>query len=287
MRKLWSMVLALALLASPALAASPVREAEVWESLPAPAALPAPDLEGRVAHDGARIWFAGYGTGAPVILLHGGTASSDLWGEQVPALVASHHRVLVIDSRGHGRSTRDARPLAYEQMEGDVIAVMDALSLDQAAVVGWSDGGIIGLIMAMKHPDRVSRVFAFGANMDLKAFNISGAFSQILAKVEARLAADYARLSETPKDYDAFSKSVFAMQSSQPNYTPADLAAIHGPRIAIVDGDHEEFISRAHTAYLARTIPGAELVILPGVSHFAPVQDPAGFNAAMLAFLDR
>lgn len=285
MKRLWVFAWAL-LLVTPAVARTEA-VASPWESLPAPAALPAPDLEGRVSHDGAQIWFATYGAGPPVILLHAGDASSDLWGDQAPALIADHHRVILIDSRGHGRSTRDARPLGYEQMEGDVIAVMDALSLDRAQVVGWSDGAIIGLIMAMKHPDRVSSVFAFGANMDLKAFNLSGLYAGILGKVEARLAADYARLSRTPGDYQAFSKAVFAMQSSQPNYSPKDLAAIRGPRIDIVDGDHEEFISRAHTDYLARTIPGARLVILSGVSHFAPVQDPAGFNAAMLGFLDQ
>jgi pimeloyl-ACP methyl ester carboxylesterase len=78
---------------------------------------------------------------------------------------------------------------------------------------------------------------------------------------------------------------VLAMQLREPNYTPQALAAIHDPAIAIVDGEHEEFISRQHTEYLARTIPGATLIILPGVSHFAPLQDPDGFNAAMIGFL--
>src|SRR5580698_8737550 len=136
---------------------------DAWRTLPQPAALPAAVLEGRVAHDGARIWFATYGAGPPVILLHGGDASSDFWGGQVPALLSAGRRVIVIDSRGHGRSTRDGRPLHYELMESDVIAVMDALNIEHADVVGWSDGAIIGLVMAMKHPQRVSRVFAFGA----------------------------------------------------------------------------------------------------------------------------
>ena len=81
-------------------------------------------------------------------------------------------------------------------------------------------------------------------------------------------------------------KAVLAMQLREPNYTPDDLAAIKGPRIAIVDGAHEEFILRQHTEYLARTIPGARLIILPDVSHFAPIQDPDAFNAAMIGFLD-
>jgi pimeloyl-ACP methyl ester carboxylesterase len=171
-------------------------------------------------------------------------------------------------------------------MESDVIAVMDQLGVDHADVVGWSDGAIIGLIMAMKHPHRVTHVFAFGANMDLHGFNPMGAISPILPKVEAALAANYARLSETPNDYGALAKAVLAMQMREPNYTPAELAAIEGPQIAIVDGAHEEFILRQHTEYLARTIPGAKLFILPDVSHFAPIQDPDAFNAAMIGFLD-
>jgi pimeloyl-ACP methyl ester carboxylesterase len=265
---------------------TPTPATPLWQTLPAPAPLPPFELEGRLSHDGARIWFATFGAGAPVILLHGGDASSDYWGDQVPALLADGHRVIVIDSRGHGRSTRDARPLGYELMESDVVAVMDALNIDQADVVGWSDGAIIGLVMAIEHPRRVSHVFAFGANLDLHGFNPLGALSPILPKVEAALAANYARLSETPNDFGALSKSVLAMQLREPNYAQRDLAEIKGPAIAIVDGAHEEFILRQHTEYMARTIPGAKLIILPDVSHFAPIQDPAGFNAAMIGFLD-
>jgi pimeloyl-ACP methyl ester carboxylesterase len=221
-----------------------------------------------------------------VILLHGDDASSDYWGDQVPALLADGRRVIVIDSRGHGRSTLGAQRLGYELMEADVIAVMEALSLDHADVVGWSDGAIIGLIMAMKHPQRVTHVFAFGANMDLHGFNPLGALSPMLPRVESALAANYARLSETPNGYHALSRTVLAMQMREPNYAPQDLAAIRGPAIAIADGAHEEFILRQHTEYLARTIPDARLIILPGVSHFAPIQAPDVFNAAMIGFLD-
>jgi pimeloyl-ACP methyl ester carboxylesterase len=258
----------------------------VWRTLPDPEPLPPFELEGRVAHDGARIWFATIGTGPPVILLHGGDASSEFWADQVPALLAAGRRVILIDSRGHGRSTRDAKPLGYELMASDVIAVMDAIGVQRADVVGWSDGAILGLIMAMKHPERVARVFAFGANMDLHGFNPLGAVAPILPRVNAALAANYARISPTPDDYGKLSSDVLAMQLSQPNYTPAELAAIRGPAIAIVDGAHEEFILREHTQYLARTIPGATLIILPDVSHFAPLQAPDAFNAAMIGFLN-
>src|SRR5262245_46963920 len=83
--------------------------------------LPPAGEQGHVAHDGARIWHATFGAGAPVILLHGGLGHSGNWGHQVPALIAAGHRVILIDSRGHGRSTRDARPFKYELMASDVL----------------------------------------------------------------------------------------------------------------------------------------------------------------------
>src|SRR5262245_25419971 len=122
--------------------------------------------QGYVEHDDARIWYATYGSGSPVILLHGGLGHSGNWGYQVPALVTGGYRAVVIDSRGHGRSTRDARPYSYELMASDVIAVMDALRIERASFVGWSDGACIALILAMKAPERVSGVYFFGCNMD-------------------------------------------------------------------------------------------------------------------------
>src|SRR5688500_7622837 len=130
------------------------------------APLPVTNDQGYVEHDGARIWYATYGSGPPVILLHGGLGHSGNWGYQVPALVESGYRAVVIDSRGHGRSTRDARPFMYDLMASDVLAVMDALQLEKAAMVGWSDGAVIGLILASKAPTRVAGVFFFACNMD-------------------------------------------------------------------------------------------------------------------------
>lgn len=102
--------------------------------------LPVTDDLGYVENDGARIWYSAYGIGSPVILLHGGLGHSSNWGYQVPALIANGYRAVVIDSRGHGRSTRDGRPYAYELLASDVLAVMNALHLDRVALVGWSDG---------------------------------------------------------------------------------------------------------------------------------------------------
>src|SRR5437868_3900181 len=140
-------------------------ELELFDS-EGPPPLPAAAEHGTIDHDGARIWYASYGAGSPVVLLHGGLGHSGNWGHQVPELVATGHRVIVIDSRGHGRSTRDARPFSYELMATDMLAVLDRAGVARAALVGWSDGAVISLITADKWPDRVSGVFFFACKMD-------------------------------------------------------------------------------------------------------------------------
>jgi pimeloyl-ACP methyl ester carboxylesterase len=95
---------------------------------------------------------------------------------------------------------------------------------------------------------------------------------------------DYQRLSATPDQWDALADAVSLMQHTQPNYSAHDLAAVSVP-VAIVQSEHDEFITRDHAEYLARSIPYAAFIELPGVSHFAPLQRPEQFNSAMLAFL--
>ncbi len=249
-----------------------------------PSPLPVTEDQGYVEHEGARIWYASYGSGKPVILLHGGMGHSGNWGYQLPALVEAGYRVTLIDSRGHGRSTRDARPFSYELMAGDVAAVMDALGLMKARLVGWSDGACIALVLASMDPARVLDVFFFGCNMDpsgTKEF----VFTPAIGRCLNRHRKDYAQLSTTPDRFDEFSDAVNLMQNTQPNYSKEDLAAVLVP-VTIVHSEHDEFIKREHAEYLARSIPYAEFVLLPGVSHFAPLQRPAQFNSALLAFLD-
>lgn len=249
-------------------------------------ALPTATVEGYVQHDGAQIWYATYGSDASVILLHGGLGHSGNWGYQVPALIASGYRPILIDSRGHGRSTRDARPYSYMLMASDVLAVLDALGLAHAAIVGWSDGACIALILAMQAPTRVAGVFFFGCNMDPSGVNAQIASSPALDCCFSRHVKDYAHLSATPDDFKAVAGAVGLMQQTQPNYTARDLADIHVP-VTIVQGEHDEFIKREHAEYLARSIPGADLVILHGVTHFAPLQRPEQFNATVRDFLRR
>jgi len=250
------------------------------------APLPVTNDQAYVECDGARIWYASYGSGSPVILLHGGLGHSGNWGYQVPALIRNGYRAVLIDSRGHGRSTRDARPFMYELMAADVLAVMDALHLEKAGLVGWSDGATIALILAMKAPTRVAGVYFSACNMDPSGVKQITEPNPILDRCLGRHAKDYARLSATPDQFKAFAEAVSLMMQTQPNYSAHDLAQISVP-VAIVHSEHDEFIKREHAEYLARSIPHAELVNLRGVSHFAPLQRPDQFNIAMLAFLGK
>ena len=245
--------------------------------------LPETDEQGYVDHDGARIWYASFGSGAPVILLHGGLGHSGNWGYQVPALVEGGYRAVTIDSRGHGRSTRDDRPYSYERMASDVLAVMDTLQIEKSGFIGWSDGACTALVLASKGPQRAAGVFFFACNTDpsgTKEF----VFTPVIGRCFNRHVKDYAQLSGTPERFDAFSEAVSLMQKTQPNFSADDLARIRVP-VAIVHSEHDEFIKREHANYLARSIPGAEFVYLQGVSHFAPLQRPVQFNRAMLGFL--
>src|SRR5579862_4344552 len=106
-----------------------------WLTLPPTPSLPQAAQSGTAPVNGIKIWYAVFGQGEPVILLHGGLANADYWGHQVRAL-QPHYRVVVMDSRGHGRSTRDARPYGYDLMADDVVGLMDFLKIDKAAIVG-------------------------------------------------------------------------------------------------------------------------------------------------------
>ncbi|QCI69489.1 alpha/beta fold hydrolase [Phreatobacter stygius] len=250
------------------------------------APLPVADLQGELEHDGARIWYAAHGSGPPVIMLHGGLGHSGNWGYQLPAVLNAGYRAVLIDSRGHGHSTRDIRPFTYQLMASDVLAVMDALDLDRAAVVGWSDGACTALILAMQAPARVTGVFFFGCNMDPSGTRAMTEPNPVVGRCFARHARDYAELSATSDQFQAFVGAVGLMMRTEPNYAAPDLAGIGVP-VRIVQSEHDEFITSEHAEYLARTIPGADLVVLPDVSHFAPLQRPQQFNAAMLAFLGK
>jgi len=252
-------------------------------TLPPTPQLPKAEQSGYASVNGIKVWYATFGHGAPVILLHGGLANANYWGRQVAAL-ESRYRVIVMDSRGHGRSTRDTRPFGYDLMASDVVGLMDQLKIRKAAIVGWSDGAIIGLDIAIHHRERLSGLFAFAANSNpsgVKDVNKSPVFTAFIL----RASKEYASLSRTPREYQSFLAQITKMWNTQP-FFDAELGSIHVPTV-IADADHDEAIKRENTLFMADHIPDATLQLMPGVSHFGFIQDPEQFTFAIEHFLAR
>jgi pimeloyl-ACP methyl ester carboxylesterase len=253
-----------------------------WQQLTLPPPMEKPAAHGFVDVDGAKIYYATYGKGAPVMLLHGGMGNSDHWSHQVPAL-ADKLLVIVIDSRGHGRSTRTKAAPSYDMMASDVLAVMDHLELTKAAIVGWSDGGEIALKLGVHHPDRVTKLVVFGANYDAKGSKPRKAHATFNT-YKAKCRADYKRLSKTPKQFDALVQWLLPIWRNPMGFTQKQLASIKAPTL-VADGDHDEIIELAQIEEMAKLIPNARLAVLADTSHFALWQDPATFTKIVVDFL--
>ncbi|MGH7932390.1 MAG: alpha/beta fold hydrolase, partial [Candidatus Binataceae bacterium] len=208
-------------------AALPARAQYPWMRLPPTPTLPKAEHTGTAPVNGIRLWYATFGHGDPVILLHGGLANSNYWGLQVPAL-ARRYEVIVVDSRGHGRSTRTDAPITYDLMSSDVLGLMDYLQIRQAAMVGWSDGAIIGLDLAIHHPDRLTGLFAFAANSDPSGVKDVGK-SPVFTAFIARTSREYRQLSPTPAQFKAFLANITNMWASEPHFTDAQLRHIKVP----------------------------------------------------------
>lgn len=233
--------------------------------------------------NGADIYYEVYGEGDPLILIHGGLGNGDYWVNQIPVF-AEHYQVIVMDSRGHGRSTFDEQPISYQLMASDVLGLMDHLGIDKASIVGWSDGGIIGLELALTHPERLNKVVAYGANYDPTGVRLDiGNNAYFNAYIE-QAAADYQKISPDPARWDEFLNNIANMWATQPNYTDDQLTTITTPFL-ILDGANEEAIDLNQTKLMALLIPNAELMLMPGAGHFAMMEQPQEFNQIVLDYL--
>ncbi|MER9459766.1 MULTISPECIES: alpha/beta hydrolase [unclassified Mesorhizobium] len=257
---------------------------ERWLTLPEPAAMPKPEQSGYAPVNGIQMYYAVFGAGDPILLIHGGLGHGDIWASQV-ATMSKTHKVIIADSRGHGRSTRTEQAYGYDLMASDYLALLDYLKIDKTALVGWSDGGIIGIDIALHHPERLTRLFAQAANVTTDGVDPGVLTNKTFAAYIDRSGRDYKRLSKTPDQYDAFVAQISHMWESEPAWTKEQLGKITTPT-AIVAGDHDEAIKREHTEYMASVIPGAKLIILPNASHFAMLQAPDEYSQAALDFID-
>jgi pimeloyl-ACP methyl ester carboxylesterase len=257
---------------------------EIWKQLPPARLLPEPVRSGYAPVNEIQLYYAIYGKGKPLIFLHGGLGNMENFGNQIPAF-AKTFEVVAVDSRGHGRSTRSSKPCSYGLMASDVIALMDFLMVPKASILGWSDGAIIGLHLAIHYPERVERLVMFAGNFSVSGLRgevrQSSTFSQYLEHAQP----DYQRLSRTPDQYKEFLADIRKMWRTQRPYSPQQLASITAPTL-VIDGEYDEIIKRSHTEEMSHLIPNAKLAILPDVSHFAMFQNPDEFNQVVLEFLD-
>jgi pimeloyl-ACP methyl ester carboxylesterase len=258
----------------------------LWKTLPEVPAMPKADKSGVAAVNNIGLYYGIFNLKGkePVLLLHGAFVSSDVWGFEVPLLMKTH-QVIVVDSRGHGRSTMGDQPLSYELMANDVLQLMDQLKIKKASIVGWSDGGIIGMILAIRHPERINKLFTFGANYDLSGYKTEAADSVSSPVFMNRAERDYRRLSPTPENFTGLKKALGKMYGTEPDLKPAQLSTITSPTV-IAYGQYEQFIKAEHFQALAQLIPKAKLVIIPNVAHGGPLQDPVRFHQAVVGLLD-
>lgn len=250
--------------------------------------LPAAEMEaeGQTATiNGIEIYYEVYGegNGDPVILLHGGLSNGDHFVNQIPAL-AENHEVIVMDSRGHGRSSFDDTPISYAVMAQDVLGLMDHLGIDKASIVGWSDGGIIGLEIALTQPERLNKVVAYAANFDPSGVRLDIGENDYFNAYIARAAEEYQENSPAPDRWEEFLANISTMWATLPNYTDEQLTSITTPFL-ILDGQKEEAIDLNQTKLMALLIPGAELVLMPDTGHFAMFEQPEEFNQIVLEYL--
>jgi pimeloyl-ACP methyl ester carboxylesterase len=187
-----------------------------------------------------------------------------------------------MDCRGRGRSTWDETPITYELMAADALALLDLLEIDKTDFVGWSDGAIIGLELGITHPERLTRAVIYGANFTPDGFHFPTPSNQ-LPPFETFI-ADYQRLSPAPERFDELNAILDALYAVAPNFSEEELRSISVPML-ILDGAEEEMINADQPVRMAALIPNAELILIPGTGHFAPVAKPEVFNQIVLDYL--
>ncbi len=262
-----------------------------WVSLVAPEANAAPHTgAGHVAQvNGIRMYYElrGPPKARPLVLLHGGAGNGMQFEHQLPSF-ERRFRLVIPDMCAQGRTTDRDAPLTYHAMAEDVIALMDHLGLKRFDVMGWSDGGVTGIDIAIHHPDRLSRLVTFGADFSPDGLNPADVAWNDTATVSAfgdGMREGWQKLSPEPAHYEVAMAKVIRLWKTQPRFTHAQLASIRTPTL-ICAGEHD-LIRREHTEALAKAIPRAEMWIVPGASHSAMMEKPDEVNARVIEFLTR
>lgn len=226
-----------------------------------------------------------FGKGYPVLFSHGGMGHSGNWAFQVSEVVNAGYQVILTDTRGHGKSTRGNSLYSYDLLASDIEIVMNYLAIQSAILVGWSDGACSSLTLALKRPHRVKGLIFFGCNVNEQGLRDDLIISTTIENCIERHKTDYRELSPFPDQFEALFKDLEAMQKFQPNYHKPDLASVSVP-VTVLHAEHDEFIREDHELFIAQCISNAEFEIIPGVSHFAPIQNPQLFNSILLKHLN-
>lgn len=231
-------------------------------------------------------WYEAQGHGEPLVLLHAGLDTNASWGGELQAL-AEHFRVVAPERRGHGHTPDVEGPLSYDVMAEDTTAFIDTVLGRPVHLVGWSDGAILALLVAMTRPDLVRKLVLIGSALDVSAYAREWLEATRLSadsEVYQPFRAVYDVVSPDGPDHwpIVFSK-MMTMWRTEPHIPLADLGRIQA-RTLVMAGD-DDLVSLDHTLALYRSIPDAELAILPGTSHLAPLEKPELVNRLILDFL--
>jgi pimeloyl-ACP methyl ester carboxylesterase len=233
-----------------------------------------------VESNSVSIYYETFGSGPPVLVLHGGLGSLEDMGYQIRALAESHF-VIAADSRGQGRSTDSDKPLSYTLMADDMCKLLDQLKIPRADVVGWSDGGIIGLDLAMRHPELVRKLVAISANFDASGVPENLEDEIVVPRMPLRYRIQAGDSNHWPVIY----RKVVALWRTQPHYSPTELGQIKAPTL-VMAGEFD-IVKPQHTARLAQAIPHSEVLIVKGATHSVPMDKPEIVNSEILKFLHR
>lgn len=215
------------------------------------------------------------GQGKPLILLHGNGEDNSYFVYQV-AYFSRFYRVMAIDTRGHGQSPRGTAPFSIQQFAEDLRGFLDQHDIPKAHILGFSDGGNIALTFALHYPERVDRLILNGANLFPAGVKSTVQLPIVLGYHTASL---FAKRSPKAKENAA----LLGLMVKEPNIRPEELNGLTVPTLVIAGT--KDMIRESHTRLIARSLPNARLVLLPG-DHFIANKEPAVFNRAVRNFLD-
>lgn len=242
-------------------------------------------MAGYVDVGAVQMWFDERrgGEGTTTVLLHGGMCTADTWVMQLDAIAAGR-RVLLPEQRGHGH-TADVGEVSYELMAADTIAFLESVAGGPVDLVGWSDGGDIGLLVSLERPDLVRKLVVIGAN-----FHHEGTRPELLDGAAeddegSMLRTGYEAVSpDGPEHWPVIKAKLLDMWRTGPTLTTDDLARIDVPTLVLVGDD--DAIHLAHTVALYESLPQGQLAVVPGTSHLVPIEKPDLVNQLVVDFLD-